>query len=37
MSEILLYHGSKVEVAYSEIRITKYTKDFSWGFYCEMS
>ena len=34
MSEILLYHGSKVEVAYPEIRITKYTKDFSWGFYC---
>lgn len=34
MSKILLYHGSKVEVAYPEIRITKYTKDFSWGFYC---
>ncbi len=34
MSEILLYHGSKVEVVYPEIRITKYTKDFSWGFYC---
>ena len=34
MSETLLYHGSKVEVAYPEIRITKYTKDFSWGFYC---
>ena len=35
MDEILLYHGSKVEVAYPEIRITKYTKDFSWGFYCK--
>ena len=34
MSEILLYHGSKEEVVYPEIRITRYTKDFSWGFYC---
>lgn len=34
MSEILLYHGSKEEVIYPEIRITRYTKDFSWGFYC---
>lgn len=32
--EILLYHGSGMEVVYPEIRITKYTKDFSWGFYC---
>ena len=31
MSEILLYHGSKEEVVYPEIRITRYTKDFSWG------
>ncbi len=30
MSEILLYHGSKEEVVYPEIRITRYTKDFSW-------
>ena len=34
MNEILLYHGSKEEVVYPEIRITRYTKDFSWGFYC---
>lgn len=34
MSKILLYHGSKEEVIYPEIRITRYTKDFSWGFYC---
>ncbi len=26
MSEILLYHGSKEEVVYPEIRITRYTK-----------
>lgn len=30
-----ILNGSKVEVAYPEIRITKYTKDFSWGFYCK--
>ena len=34
MSEILLYHGSGEIVEYPEIRKTKYTKDFSWGFYC---
>ena len=37
MREILLYHGSKEEVVYPEIRITRYTKDFSWGFYCTNS
>lgn len=34
MNKILLYHGSKMEVIFPEIRKTKYTKDFSWGFYC---
>lgn len=34
---ILLFHGSKEEVVYPEIRITRYTKDFSWGFYCTKS
>jgi len=28
-----LYHGSRVVVEYPEIRMTKFTKDFSWGFY----
>ena len=28
-----LYHGSRVAVEYPEIRMTKFTKDFSWGFY----
>ena len=28
-----LYHGSGEIVEYPEIKITKYTKDFSWGFY----
>ena len=29
-----LYHGSGVVVCSPEVRVTKYTKDFSWGFYC---
>ena len=29
-----LYHGSRVEVAYPEIRTHKFHKDFFWGFYC---
>ena len=29
-----LYHASKEIVKYPEIRKAKYTKDFSWGFYC---
>lgn len=32
-----LYHGSGTMVEYPEIRKTKYTKDFSWGFYCTKS
>lgn len=31
---MLLYHASKEIVEFPEIRKTKYTKDFSWGFYC---
>ena len=29
-----LYHASGETVEYPEVRIGKYTKDFSWGFYC---
>ena len=29
-----LYHGSNTVVEFPEIRRSKYTKDFSWGFYC---
>ena len=29
-----LYHASKQIVQYPEIRKARYTKDFSWGFYC---
>lgn len=32
--EIVLYHGSKEIVEWPEIRITKYNKDFYFGFYC---
>lgn len=31
---MLLYHASKEIVEYPEIRKAKYTKYFSWGFYC---
>lgn len=32
--EIILYHASNEKVEFPEVRKTKYTKDFSWGFYC---
>ena len=32
-----LYHGSGTVVEFPEVRKTKYTKDFSWGFYCTKS
>ena len=31
---MILYHASKEVVEFPEIRKTRYTKDFSWGFYC---
>lgn len=31
---MLIYHASKEVVEHPEIRKTKFTKDFSWGFYC---
>lgn len=34
---IIIYHGSNAVVEFPEIRIAKYTKDFSWGFYCTKS
>ena len=34
MSETMLYHAGKQMFEIPEIRVTKYTKDFSWGFYC---
>lgn len=29
-----LYHASSEIVEFPEVRMNKYTKDFSWGFYC---
>jgi hypothetical protein len=37
MSEIILYHGSKQVVDEPEIRVTRYSKDFYYGFYCTES
>lgn len=34
MENSILYHASGQTVEYPEIRIGKYAKDFSWGFYC---
>lgn len=31
---MILYHGSGERVEFPAIRKSKYTKDFSWGFYC---
>lgn len=31
---MILYHASKQIVQYPEIRLSRFTKDFSWGFYC---
>ena len=34
--ERILYHGSGEIVEFPEIRKNRYTKDFSWGFYCKV-
>ena len=34
--EIILYHGSTVELVFPVIRKEKYNKDFYWGFYCAL-
>lgn len=31
---MIVYHASGDIVEFPEVRKTKYTKDFSWGFYC---
>ena len=30
----ILFHGSRAIVERPEVRVQKYHKDFSWGFYC---
>lgn len=37
IKKMKLYHGSGQAIEFPEIRKTKYTKDFSWGFYCTKS
>lgn len=32
-----IFYGSNLVVEYPEIRLHKFTKDFSWGFYCTNS
>lgn len=34
MEKMIIYHGSSQIVEIPEIRITKYNKDFYFGFYC---
>ena len=31
---MIIYHAGKETVEFPEIRKTRFTKDFSWGFYC---
>lgn len=31
---MVLYHASSEIVKFPEVRLSEYTKDFSWGFYC---
>lgn len=31
---MILYHASKEIVEFPKVQKTRYTKDFSWGFYC---
>ncbi|MPQ44842.1 DUF3990 domain-containing protein [Clostridium tarantellae] len=33
-SSELIYHGSYMEIEFPKIRKYRFTKDFSWGFYC---
>ena len=33
---MIVYHGSKVTVSQPEIRIARFYKDFSFGFYCTL-
>lgn len=30
----IIYHGSYLEIEFPQIRKHRFTKDFSWGFYC---
>ncbi|WP_294360914.1 DUF3990 domain-containing protein [uncultured Clostridium sp.] len=34
MKREIVYHSSYMEIEFPEIRKHRFTKDFSWGFYC---
>lgn len=34
---MILYHANKEIVEFPEVRKSKYTKDFSWRFYCTLN
>lgn len=34
MKSEIVYHGSYMKIEFPEIRKHRFTKDFSWGFYC---
>ena len=34
MEDKTLYHGSRQVVVYPEVRVTRFNKDFYYGFYC---
>lgn len=34
MDHEIIYHGSYMKIEFPEIRKHRFTKDFSWGFYC---
>ncbi len=34
MENKILFHGSSMKVEFPEVRKEKFSKDFSWGFYC---
>ncbi len=36
MENIIIYHGSKMNVESPEIRIAQFHKDFYYGFYCTL-
>jgi len=37
MKQKILFHGSQEIVQYPVIKITKYHKDFYYGFYCTIT
>ena len=34
MTEMIVFHGGREKVEYPEVRVSRYNKDFYFGFYC---